>query len=167
MNAMSGIYSNPFNLAQDIIAARLLPLDPNVGILAHLQTTDADNAQFVVNVASNILTDAQVNGALGTPATAQEVSAYLASLGTPANLYNLPIWATWSPSQAKNYVLNGIFNGWTQAQVDNYIDTTATSLAGVVTVLHQIGAAIVTVRTILMAIAAAVAYIRKVIINAS
>lgn len=80
----------------------------------------------------------------------------------------LPEWSGWTSQEAKDNVHSRIFNGWDQAAVNNYIDTTATNaagIAGVRAVLKQVGAAIIAIRTILEALAQAIVFLRDLVVR--
>lgn len=80
----------------------------------------------------------------------------------------LPEWSTWTYSEARDGVRSRIFNGWTQIQVDAWIDSTATNAAGIAGVrvaLKQVGAAILAIRTILEAMAQAIVFLRDLVVR--
>lgn len=80
----------------------------------------------------------------------------------------LPDWSTWTYAEARDGVRSRIFNGWTQQQVDQWIDQTATNAAGIAGVrvaLKQVGAAILAIRTILEAMAQAIVFLRDLVVK--
>lgn len=100
-----------------------------------------------------------------TAAQITELNAILSTAQAGANLHSLPNWSTWSAQQASDFVTNNILGGQTQAQIDAAIDATATTLAGVRTILHQIGTAIISIRNILAAMAQAIVFIRDILLR--
>jgi hypothetical protein len=163
------IFNNINNLYKQTIYARIGALD-NYAVVTTYDGPLTDANLYVIGTAhycgvDSTLPDATITTALSTVATPSELSDLVDYFASRAAFMQLPNWASWTPQQGADYVNANILSGMTQVQIDAYINTTATTLPGVVTVLHQIGIALVTTRTVLAGIAMAVLYIRNLVIK--
>jgi hypothetical protein len=149
---MSRIFDNPNNLPKQTVCERLMSQDAlSVIDIYDTNAILSDGSSYRVFhciKVDSILSDDAITAILAIPQTAQEINDLTDYINARSSFQNLPNWSTWTSQQASDYVTNNILSGMTQAQVDNYITTTATNLAGVNTVLHQIGTALINIRTI-------------------
>lgn len=76
-----------------------------------------------------------------------------------------PDWATWTPDQAEQHVVDNVINGFDKIELDAWIDSNVTDLTSAITALKLIGGAIVDLRSIVSKIAKMVMWIRDVVIK--
>ena len=160
---MSRIFDNTNQLSRLIVLLRLRALDPLAEALTY-QFTDDGQTYFYAAIVST-LSDAAIQTLLNSAITADEQSRLSEYAAAVSNFDALPNWATWTPTQATDYIHNTSLNGWTQAQLDAWVDLNVTSIAGARLAFKQIGTAILTIRDILENLGKAVLYLRDLIIR--
>lgn len=152
-------YLNPHNVHPIVLLSRIRPLDTTAQARVFDRINDFGETIHIVVIESS-LDVTLINGLVSTPTTPTESSLLQLVINSAGNFDSLPDWSTWTAQEANDYVTSNILNGWNQAQVDSYIDTNVTSLAGARTAFKQIGAAIISIRTIMTFMAKAVVYLR-------
>lgn len=80
---------------------------------------------------------------------------------------NLPNYATWTAEEAEEYIISQIFGGWTQAQIDDWIDTNVTTLATAKTAMKSITAEIVDIREITSKMGYLLMLLRDIVVKRS
>ena len=78
---------------------------------------------------------------------------------------NLPNYATWTPTEAEDYVHDNVLNGWNKTEADAWIDANVTNLAEAKTALKLIAGALIDIRNILSQIVKIIMWLRNIIIR--
>lgn len=170
MEGIARIFDNPQNLPCWIVQGRLLDRGSDAAVEAYdVDRRDAAGSPtgetlHLVKVRSD-LTAADVEAVLVNAASPAELAQLEELRQARAGFMSLPNWSTWSPQQASDYVTANILQGWSQAQADAYITSTATTIAGVQTVLKQVAAGLIAIRAILAALGMGVLYIRNLVVR--
>lgn len=166
---MARIYGNPNLVPSIILYSRLSNIDPSVGCGTYdnvsIISGSYTSTSHYAYVDSLNLSDSDINNQLSYAPTATELGNLSGTYAAKTNFLNLPNWASWSADDVDNNITNAIFTGWNQTQVNSYIDSTATNLAGAITVMKQLASAILTVRGILVAMGKAIVFLRQLVVQ--
>jgi hypothetical protein len=166
------IYSNPQQLPQPIVVARLHTLDPIATcrtIITPVYDIFADpivliETQYYAEIDAAV-SDEVINALLATPVSAEETELLTAYIAAPSAFRALPNWSTWTPAQAEEYISTSILSGSTQVQIDAWIDSTVTNLAGARTAFKQLAGSLIATRIILINVAKAILFLRDLLVT--
>lgn len=79
----------------------------------------------------------------------------------------LPNYATWTAEEAEAYIESQIFSGWTQAQIDLWIDTNVTNIATAKTALKTLTVEIMDLKEIVKKTAYLLMLLRDIVVKRS
>lgn len=89
----------------------------------------------------------------------------LAALQAKIDFRNLPTYATLSPDETQQLVINNVLNGKTLAEIETDIDNLSNTVAGMKTGLKVVAGAIIDLRMVLSLVAKMVAWLRIIIVR--
>ncbi len=118
-------FDNPHNISKTIAVLRVRNLDVLAEVRVYIVTRLDQSTTSYIDVESN-LSDAQLESLFNSAETQAEQDAIANYQNSASNFDALPNWATWTPSEAENYVNTEILNGMTRAEVEAYIDANIT-----------------------------------------
>lgn len=87
-------FDNPHELKKSVLLLRLLPLDGDIEIRIDKTPLEAGGYSELISIASEILTDSQIEQVISTPVTAAETAALNRRLNARMNASNIPGWVT-------------------------------------------------------------------------